>query len=192
MVFYHPLTFLDCLNVKKGKIDNATASILFLIFHEICGHFKTNINNLENTPSQFYDYEYKIITYKLGEISDSGNIFENFLASDIVNISSFYKISNIKELLSVDLYTKDDFSKLNQILNQLGISNYQKSCINKPKPIIFKDINSLKIPEIFKILYDVKKTHSEEEFNELIENNEDYKLMMQKLEKRYKNSNYKP
>ena len=92
----------------------------------------------------------------------------------------------------MDLYTKDDFSKLNQILNQLGISNYQKSCINKPKPIIFKDINSLKIPEIFKILYDVKKTHSEEEFNELIENNEDYKLMMQKFEKRYKNSNYKP
>ena len=33
---------------------------------------------------------------------------------------------------------------------------------------------------------------SEEEFNELIENNEDYKLMMQKFEKRYKNSNYKP
>ena len=78
MVFYHPLTFLDCLNIKKGKIDNATTTILFLIFLEICGHFKTNINNLENTPSQFYDYEYKIITYKLGEISDSGNILKIF------------------------------------------------------------------------------------------------------------------
>ena len=52
MVFYHPLTFLNdkLLTIPKDKMENATVAILFLIFHEVCGHFKTRITNLDDTP----------------------------------------------------------------------------------------------------------------------------------------------
>ena len=63
MVFYHPLTFLNdkLLTIPKDKMENATVAILFLIFHEVCGHFKTRITNLDDTPYQFYDDNYNIL-----------------------------------------------------------------------------------------------------------------------------------
>ena len=36
----------------------ATCVSLFLAFHEYCGHLKNEINNLEDTPRQFYDTEF--------------------------------------------------------------------------------------------------------------------------------------
>ena len=50
----------------------------------------------------------------------------------------------------------------------------------------------MSIRDIMKILFDLKKECTEKEFNRLLRDNENYKLMMEKLRRRYKLSNYKP
>ena len=195
MAFYHPLMFLESNTVfiqDKKKLNNSIVAILFLIFHVICGHSKSNIKHFDDTPSQFYDNNYEIIQFKLGEITDSGNIFEYFLTSNLINISNLYYKDDVSPLLSENLYIGNNFEELNAKLSSLGISEKSQKILNKNKPIILNDISNMSIRDIMKILFDLKKECTEKEFNRLLRDNENYKLMMEKLRRRYKLSNYKP
>ena len=194
MIFYHPLTFLDnkSLSIRTNKTDNATAAILFLIFHEVCGHFKTSITNLDDTPDQFYDDNYNILKYELGEINDSGNIFEYFLCSDIINISELFEKTDVKQLLCEDLYIDKTFSKLNSILTSLNVLENEKNHFTKK----FKSNSKLRkilFPDMTKILFRLRiGCKDAQEFQKLINENQEYKLMLEKVKKRYKQIHYKP
>ena len=191
MVFYHPLTFLNdkLLSISKDKIENATVAILFLIFHEVCGHFKTLITNLDGTLDKFYNDKYNILKYELRESNDSGNIFEYFLCSDFINISGLFEKVNVKQLLSVDLYIDKTFSKLNSILESMDVlkrkNNHKFKSNLKAKKILFSDMTKI----LFRLRIGCKNA---EEFKKLINDNPEYKLMLEKVKMTYKRIHYKP
>ena len=196
MIFYHPLTFLNSKSfyITEDKIDNATIAILFLIFHEVCGHYKTNMTNLDDTPDQFYDNNYDILKYELGGSNDSGNIFEYFLSSDMINVSEFYEKKDINELLSEEIYLGKSFSNLNTILKKLGVlEEEQNKFTKKLKPISKNSLRNIRFPDMTKILFRLRINCKDEvEFQKLLNDNPVYKLMLEKVKQRYKTIHYKP
>ena len=195
LVFYHPLTFLNSrkLRIEEKKIDNSALAMLFLIFHINCGHFKSYKYNLEDTPKQFYDNNYEIAQFILGDISDLDNIFEYYLTSNMIKISEFYQSTNLRQLLLPELYIQEDFTELNKILNDLGITKKLKKFIKEDNELSFGDINNMPIREMMIILYELKKKYKNEtDFNNYVNQNEDLKEMMDKVSTIYKKKHYKP
>ena len=194
MMFYHPLTFLDnkSLSIQTNKTDNATVAILFLIFHEVCDYFKTSTTNLDDSPDQFFDENYNILKYELEKRNDSGYSFEYFLCSDIINISELFEKSDVKQLLCEDLYIEKTFSKLNSILSSLDVfENEENHFIKKFKSN--SRIRKLLFPDMTKILFRLRiGCKDAQEFQKLINENQEYKLMLEKVKKRYKQIHYKP
>ena len=196
MIFYHPLTFLNSKSfyIPEDKIDNAAIAILFLIFHQVCGHYKTNITNLDDAPNQFYDNNYDILKYELGGSNNSGNIFEYFLSSDMINISEFYEKKNIDVLLSENIYLEKSFSNLNSTLKNLGVLGEDNNKFTKKiKSISKNSLRNIPFPDMTKILFRLRINCKDEvEFQKLLNDNPVYKLMLEKVKKRYKTIHYKP
>ena len=182
------------MNIPKNKIDNAAIAILFLIFHEVCGHYKTNITNLDDAPNQFYDNNYDILKYELGGSNNSGNIFEYFLSSDMINISEFYEKKDINVLLSENIYLEKSFSNLNSTLKNLGVLDEDNNKFTKKiKSISKNSLRNIRFPDMTKILFRLRINCKDEvEFQKLLNDNPVYKLMLEKVKKRYKTIHYKP
>ena len=70
------------------------------MFHEICGHFKTNINNqsIENSPNYHFDENLNLIYREFGH-EDSGYIFESILTGNIINSRAMLQDIKSEELL---------------------------------------------------------------------------------------------
>ena len=87
-IYYNPFTFLQnetyLHELKFTNEANVTVVSFFLIFHEICGHLKTGINNDKDTPKKNYSENLEIMTNS-EILSDSGFIFEKFLCGSSVN-----------------------------------------------------------------------------------------------------------
>ena len=106
------------LSSKKKK--NLTAAIIFLYFHEFCGHSKTHSNNDEKTPRYIYSQELELINFgdKFDKI-DSGFIIEYILTGDSISIETIYNSDNSIKLLNRDLYIKNNFNDLKIILQNI-------------------------------------------------------------------------
>ena len=122
----------DLKNIEN-IYKRATASTLFIIFHEIPGHLKTHINSLDDSPGQVFINEQEIKMPK----PDSGFFFEYILAGNIINCKYFVNSDISETLLDEKLYLGDNFDelkvKLNQIKNALSPMNIDIITDNEKK-----------------------------------------------------------
>ena len=109
------MTRIDFTNIEK----RLTSIFLFLIFHEICGHFKTNISNnqIENSPSYHLDENLNLIFTIFG-MHDSGFIFESLLTGNIIDCKKLLLDKKSEELLDIKLYIQDNFNDLKKLIEE--------------------------------------------------------------------------
>lgn len=95
-------------------------------------------------------------------------------------------------MLCEDLYIDKTFSKLNSILTSLDVLENEKNHFTKK----FKSNSKLRkilFPDMTKILFRLRiGCKDAQEFQKLINENQEYKLMLEKVKKRYKQIHYKP
>ena len=99
LIFYNSYVFIpstENINILKLSDKNteakATYVSLFLTFHEDCGHLKNGINNIEDTPRQFYSSDLDIKKGGVPGKNDSGYIFEYFLNKNNHSCKIFYEV----------------------------------------------------------------------------------------------------
>ena len=116
----------DFTNIEK----RVSSVLLFLIFHEVCGHFKTNINNqnIENSPSYHFDENLNLIYTEFG-IQDSGFMYESLLTGNIIDSRKLLLDPKSTQLLDVNLYIQDNFNALKTIIDGFN----PKITSNNPK-----------------------------------------------------------
>ena len=208
------------LSINKSpeiiETSNATPTIfLFLIFHEICGHLKSNLNNIKNSPSYHIDENLNLI-YTDFNNNDSGFIFESMLIGNIINSENLIANKNSNELFNIHYYIKDNFNdlkkKVKEFNPEITYSKPIRKYFDKKKP---KGVNEgkekiceekiHKLPESFmKKLKEVEKNlenynyhslfplfkipngMSFEEFKELLKDNPVYQKFMKVLPDEYK------
>ena len=109
---------IDFLSFKEK--ERLAGAILFLHFHEFCGHSKTHNSNNENTPRFIYSHEFKLINIsnQMSKI-DSGFIIEYLLTDNTIAIESFLNSDISIELLNQDLYFKDNFNELKNLIDKI-------------------------------------------------------------------------
>ena len=122
---FYPKSFFEIEKyyVKKDVYKNINkrlqAAFLFLIFHELCGHFKTHINNNKLSPRHYFNNDLTLILSTFKKV-DSGFIFECILANDCIDLSCIIEGEGSEELLDVKYYTQKNFKELNDKINQLS------------------------------------------------------------------------
>ena len=90
LVFY-PKSSFNIQNYYRNKdsyknLDKRLqAAFLFLIFHEVCGHLKTHINNNVLSPRHYFNNNITLILSTFIK-SDSGFIFENILTNNCIDL----------------------------------------------------------------------------------------------------------
>ena len=107
-------------------IKRISTSFLFLIFHELGGHFKTHLNNIILSPFHFIDDNLNLI-YKEFNKRDSGNIFEYILTGHIINPKKIIKSEGDEELFDLKYYIQPNFNDLKQKLNNLSSNIFEQS-----------------------------------------------------------------
>jgi hypothetical protein len=109
IISFYPLSFMS----YKDNYDSTQISsiFLFLIFHEVCGHLKTNINNNSNSPYYHLNNELNLIFTNFTD-NDSGFIFESILTGSIINCKAMIKSEKSKELFDIKYYIQDNFDEL--------------------------------------------------------------------------------
>lgn len=199
-IFYNPFTYLQnevyLHKLKYTNEDSATLVSLYLIFHEVCGHLKTAINNTKDTPKKYYSNYLKI--YSISGIIDSGYIFERFLCDgtikpiDIMNSNDKQKI---KSLLDYNNYIGEDFSYLKQKLNEIqrkgqnsNHSSGKKSKVKDDNENDEYDYDKMNISELYELFYQKPDNMTDEEYSNYLKNNKGY----QKLLKIYTRTRTKP
>ena len=213
------ITFYPLSIDKSSEIivnSNATPTIfLFLIFHEVCGHLKTNLNNITNSPPYHIDENLNLIFTEFNN-NDSGFIFESMLIGNAINSENLLANKNSNELFNMQLYIKDNFNDLKKKVNEFNpkityskpirkyLDKKKPKDINEKKEIIYKE-KIHKLPESFmeKLkevekdlenynyhslypLFKIPNDMSPEEFKELLKDNPVYKKFMKVLPDEYK------
>ena len=114
-------------NKIKVNYEAETIVILLLLIHECFGHQKKNINN-ENidTPRKHHNSNFEDFII---DKRDTGIAFENILFGDIVDLNCLMKSEKSKLLLSVKLYTGQNFDELRKIYFE--ILNEEKNDIKE-------------------------------------------------------------
>ena len=183
--------------MENTNEDSATLVSLYLIFHEICGHLKTAINNTKDTPKKYYSNNLKIFT--VSGIIDSGYIFENFLCDGTIkpiDIMNCKDKQEIESLLDYNNYIGEDFSYLKQKLNKIQRKgqNSKNSSGKKPKTKDVGDENDeydydkMNISELYELFYQKPDNMTDAEYSKYLKNNKGY----QKLLKIYTGTRLKP
>ena len=181
IIYYNPYTFLtkseniNILTLKNNNINTkATCVSLFLTFHELCGHLKKDINDIEDTPIQFYNND--LIVQKSGVLgmNDSGYIIKFFLDEGDISAKSImlYKnISDIESLLDFTLYIKSDLNGVKTLLNKILFNSKGK----KDDDIDYEKMN---VDELFNLLSQKPEDISEEEYNKYLKKHKGYKALL--------------
>lgn len=204
IISFYPLTFMernDYFNFNSS-LPRITSGFLFLVFHELCGHLKSNINNNQNSPNYYLDSNLNLI------YTDSGYTFESILAGNIINTSVLISDEKADKLSNINLYTQENFNDLQNLINEfpkkilLNKTTYKYSDKTKPGdnneeeeenvmknnelPESFlkeleevqKNLDNYKTYHSLYPLFRIPKGMSVEKFNELLKNNIVFKKFM--------------
>ena len=122
---------------EEKNYKNATCIILFLLFHECCGHQKKNINNKNiDTPRKHHDNNF--IDFSVDKV-DTVKAFEIILFGEIIVLKFLMKNGNLEKLLDFKLYIGKNFDNLRKIILNLETNEENKKENEKEeKPIIIK------------------------------------------------------
>ena len=193
IIYYNPYSFLkarkniDILKLKKNNINiKATCVSLFLTFHEDCGHLKNGINNIEDTPRQFYNNDLVVQKGGVLGINDSGYIIEFFLNEGVIRAKSMmlYKnISDIESLLDFNQYITSDLNGVKTLLNKILFKKNKKSNLKgkKQKELLEDDdidYEKMNVDELFNLLSKKPENMSDEEYNKYLKNHRGYKALL--------------
>ena len=207
IISFYPLNFIEKNNYlnNKGILARITSAFLFLVFHELCGHLKTNINNSQNSPNYHLDCDLNLIYTDFG-IKDSGFIFERILTGNVINSRVMISDKKAEKLCDVSLYTQENFNDLKNLINEfpknilLNKTTYKYEDKAKLAMKDNEEENEEKIDELPESflkqleevqknlelytyhslypLFKIPKGMSVEKFNELLKNNVVYKRFM--------------
>ena len=130
MTIYEETLFKKKLSESKKFLidnpdinDNYSISIFISLLHEICSHLKLLIKDKDiNSPNIINDpYDnYNELSLKVAE---SGRIMEYYISKDINKIKFLkFSFSPKKDLYDRDLWTDENFEKLNLLIENLMIN----------------------------------------------------------------------
>lgn len=103
--------------------------MLIILFHELCRHLKTHINNEEDTPRMMYKDDLDIKEINLKTIN-SGFLIEYCFVQGSIEVGNFIYSDNSKKLLNKEIYLRNNFEELNKILNSIDNSITKQSKSN--------------------------------------------------------------
>ena len=127
IIAFYPMSYMVDEEFNSPElIKRISTSFLFLIFHELGGHFKTHLNNIILSPFHFIDDNLNLI-YKEFNKRDSGNIFEYILTGHIINPKKIIKSEGDEELFDLKYYIQPNFNDLKQKLNNLSSNIFEQS-----------------------------------------------------------------
>ena len=192
-IYYNPYSFLseseniNFLQLNNSEINTkATCVSLFLTFHEDCGHLKNGINNIEDTPRQFYNNNLVVQKGGVSGINDSGYIIEYFLNEGIIHAKSlmlYNNISDIKSLLDFTHYINSDLNSVKNLLNKILFKKNKKSNLSgkKQKELLGDDdidYEKMNVDELFYLLSKKPEDMSDKEYDEYLQNHRGYKALL--------------
>ena len=176
IIVFYPKSFvsLEKDSKKKNIIKKTATAFLFLIFHEFCGHFKTHINNNQNSPMHYINNDLNLMLLNFANI-DSGFLFEHILTNNFIDLKMIIQAENSEELFDSKYYIQDNFNELRKKIGQISsnILYFPKVNLNNEKkkyPKISEEKkNELKgLPEDLIIkLEEVSKNLDEYNYNRL-------------------------
>ena len=146
LVTFNVLSFMDKIDFTFEK--RISAVFLFLIFHEVCGHLKTNINNqaITDSPGHYLDENLNLIYTELSD-SDSGFILESILTKNIMNCRLMLSEPKTEDLLDLKLYIQENFDDLKKKVEEFSpkiiIKNPQFKYDDKKKTNIINNRDEL-------------------------------------------------
>ena len=130
IITIYPYTFAkdeDFIS-KQRRISSIT---LFLIFHEICGHLKTNMNSNKPkimTTSHHFDNNLNLINTNFKE-NDSRYIFEIILIDNFIEPHAMMESQKTEDLFDIKYYIQSDFIDLKNKIKEIVPIKFEKSCI---------------------------------------------------------------
>ena len=187
IIYYNPYIFIpfneDLLNLKDDNMKKkATCVSLFLVFHEYCGHLKNGINNLEDTPRQFYNNDLIVNYGGVPCINDAGYIIEYFLFNRVINAKKIMyndNIIDIGSLLNFKYYVKSDLTDLRNLLDKILHKKKKKSKSdeNKLKELLDDDIDyeKMDVSELWELLSKKPENMTQEEYDKFLISHKGYK-----------------
>ena len=209
IITFYPMTFMLYEEYQSLELQNKiSTAFLFLIFHEICRHFKTHLNNTILSPLYFIDDNLNLIIYKEFYKYDSCNIFEYILTGHYINPKSIIKSNDSEKLYDIKYYIQPNFNELKHQLNKLSSNIFDESIFidNKDKTKVSgkfkgkKNYKNYKLPDRFMKqlseaeknlneynyhslfpLFEIPQGISREEFNELLKDNIVYQKFLKVL-----------
>ena len=127
--------------------------------HEYFSHGKENIINIKESPTLYFDRNFKlsyIFNQKLPNYGEAGRLMENFIAEQNIIEEMKKSIYDMGNYLEVKFFVDKDFNKLIE-----GFENSKESYNNKLEKNY--NLNNIKDNEIESSNYDVKYKLNEEE-----------------------------
>ena len=129
IIVFYPYSFFKKEDYKNENIvKKLETAFLFLIFHEMCGHFKTSINNKEMSPRYYLNSNLQLIFCNF-EKADSGSIFETILTNKFIDLKIIVKEENSEDLFDSKYYIQNNFNELRE-----KISKISPKLLYAPKP----------------------------------------------------------
>ena len=187
IIYYNPYIFIpsneDLMNLKDDSMKKkATCVSLFLVFQEYCGHLKNEINNLEDTPRQFYDNNLIVNYGGVPDINDAGNIIEYYLFNGVINskkIMYYDNIIDIESLLNFKYYVESDLNDLRNLLDKILRKKKKKSISdgNQLKELLDDDTDyeKMDVSELFELLANKPENMTQEEYDKFLKSHKGYK-----------------
>ena len=213
IISFYPKSFIlaeDGFNKKNTRKKMATA-FLFLFFHEFCGHFKTHINNNQDSPKHYINNDLNLMFLNFQRI-DSGFLFEHILTNNYIDLKMVIQVENSEELFDSKYYIQENFNELREKIDKISsnilyipkqnLENEKKkfSKISEEKKNSLKGLPEeliIKLEEVSKNLdeYNYNRLYpiikipdnmTSEEFDEILKDNIVYKKFMKIISKNSK------
>jgi len=198
LVTFNIFSFINNENIifDESNYKKLESITLFLLFHECLGHQKKHINNENSlTPRKHYKSDFQDF---LSNDADTGDALEIMLLGKVVNIKYLMKSENSEKLLDHQLYTGNNFIKLQEIysLIERDIINYNEEKKNIPEKVPNNRLSDSKTqssskmekkpkkerlmyPELFQLYADISAEKKEQ-----LKDNEDYQRFLKIIKKR--------
>ena len=131
MTFYEQTLFKKNLSETKKFLidkpdinDNYSITIFICLLHEICSHLKLTLKDKKIKSPNVINDPYDIYNELQLEKKESGRTMEYYLSQDIKKIKFLkFSFSPKKDLYNPNIWTDENFEKLNQIIGNLMDNN---------------------------------------------------------------------
>ena len=162
----YPRSFSSSKKIKEENEneiqERKSAAVLIILFQELCGHLKTHIINITDSPKTIYLQNLKVEKVNLLK-NDSGFLIEHALVNGSIEVKNFVKSKYSKNLLKKSIYLGNNFKEQNEILLKIKDSTVKEP---ESQPDFVKDLFSNKIKEDESIRF-LREKYKELDYYEL-------------------------